>query len=401
VTLEAAMARIANRLTAKAVEKYKNAGMYADGDGLYFRVKEGGGAKGWLFRFKIDGKARAMGLGGYPVVSLAEAREKAAEARKLTRQGIDPIEARDATSALVKAVTFDAAAAAYVAEFASGWKHAKTPKRWLATCTAYASPVIGDKDVAAITADDIHRILAPIWVEKHETAITLRGRLEAVLDWATVKGYRQGANPATWRGNLKHMLHSPKQVRRIRPVKHHAALPWQDLPAFMVELRAREALAARALEITILCATRTMETLAVERFEIAGDLWTIPPARMKTGKEHRIPLSAQAAAIFDSLPHLHGSTFVFPGYRAGKSLSNMAMEMMLRRMGLADITVHGFRSTFRDWAAEETNFPREIIELCLAHDIGSEVERAYRRSDLLFKRKELMQMWADYACKNI
>jgi integrase len=380
------------KLTALKVQKTSAAGLHGDGGGLYLRVKDGG-AKSWVFRFQIDGKSRSMGLGSFPAVSLTEAREAAADARKLTSRGEDPIEVRTAGGASAKRLTFDQACAAYVEAHKAGWKNPKTAKRWLATCETYASPVFGKRAVATITSDDVLRVLAPIWSTKNETAAKLRGRLEAVLDWATVKKYRTGANPALWRGNLKHLL--PARAK-VRTVKHFAALPWQELPAFMTGLKDRDALAARALEITILCATRTSETLQEGHSEIKGDLWVIPPSRMKMGREFRIPLAPQAVAIFASLPILLESEYIFPGHRRRRPLSGMAMEMLLRRMNWNTITVHGFRSTFRDWAAEKTDFQREIIELCLAHDISSDVERAYRRSDLLFKRRELLKQWADY-----
>jgi integrase len=382
------------KLTALKVEKAKTPGLLNDGDGLYLKVTAKG-ARSWIFRFKLGGRSRDMGLGSYPVVSLAEAREKAAEARRHTNRGQDPIERRKTTETVTKGISFNAACAAYVEAHKAGWKNPKTAKRWLAVCEQYASPVFGTRDVSAITSEDVLRVLEPIWTKKNETAAKLRGRIEAVLDWATVRKYRTGPNPALWRGNLKHLL--PARAK-VRTVKHFAALPWQELPAFMADLRGRDALAARALEVTILCATRTTETLQAERSEISGDLWVIPTMRMKMAREHRIPLSTQAAAIFAALPMLDDSSYLFPGFRHGRPLSGMAMEMLLRRMERETITVHGFRSTFRDWAAENTNFPREVVELCLAHDVGTDVERAYRRSDLLIKRKVLMQEWSDYCC---
>lgn len=385
------------KLTAKAVEKTTKEGMHNDGDGLYLRVTDTG-AKGWLFRFKLKGKARAMGLGSFPVVMLADAREKAAEARKLTRAGVDPIEAKKAAEAPAKTVTFDEAIKAYVEAHKAGWKSQKTVKRWLAASDQYMSPVFGNRDVATITTDHVLRVLSPVWATKNETASKLRERIEAVLSWAKVKGYRSGPNPALWRDNLEHLLPSRKKIRKSKPVKHHAALPWQDVPEFMAELRTRGALSARALEITLLCGTRTSETIAAVRSERSGDLWVIPGLRMKADDEHRIPLSKQAAAIFDALPVMDDSFYIFPGHKRGRPLSNMAMLTLLTRMGRRyDITVHGFRSTFRDWAAEQTDFPREIAEMCLAHKVGDEVERAYRRSDLLAKRRALMQAWADFA----
>jgi integrase len=285
-------------------------------------------------------------------------------------------------------MTFNKAAAAYIQAHKAGWRGARTAHRWQSELERYAYPAFGKRDVATVTVDDVLHVLAPIWTTKNETASKVRERIEAVLDWAAAKGYRSGVNPAMWRGNLKHLL--PARAR-VHTVRHHPALPWQELPAFMAELRGRDALAARALETTILTACRTSEVLNADRSELNGDLWVIPAERMKARKEHRVPLSTHASAIISSVPCLEGNSYVFPGHRDGRPLSGMAMEMLLRRMGRSDITVHGFRSTFRDWAAEATDFPREIS--------GSEVERAYRRSDLLLKRKGLMQKWADYCCQ--
>ncbi len=380
------------KLTDVRVRKTAQTGLHNDGYGLYLKVTDGD-ARSWIFRFKIGGRTRDMGLGPYPEISLADAREKAADARKLTRQGIDPIEARRADGGAAKGMTFDKAAAAYIQAHKAGWRGARTAHRWQSELERYAYPAFGKRDVATVTVDDVLRILAPIWTTKNETASKVRERIEAVLDWAAAKGYRSGVNPAMWRGNLKHLLPARAKVHTVR---HHPALPWQELPAFMADLRGRDALAARALETTILTACRTSEVLNADRSELNGDLWVIPAERMKARKEHRVPLSTQAFTIISSLPCIAGNSYVFPGHRDGRSLSGMAMEMLLRRMGRSDITVHGFRSTFRDWAAEATDFPREISELCLAHEVGNEVERAYRRSDLLLKRRGLMQKWADY-----
>ena len=383
------------KLTDVMVRKTAQAGLHNDGYGLYLKVTDSG-ARSWIFRFKTGGRTRDMGLGPYPEISLAEAREKAADARKLTRQGFDPIEARKADGMASKGMTFDKAAAAYIQAHKAGWRGARTAHRWQSELERYAYPAFGKRDVATVAVDDVLRVLAPIWATKNETASKVRERIEAVLDWAGAKGYRTGVNPAMWRGNLKHLL--PARAK-VHTVQHHPALPWQELPAFMADLRGRDALAGRALEVTILTACRTSEVLNADRSELNGDLWVIPAKRMKGQKEHRVPLSTQACTIISSLPCLAGSGYVFPGHRDGRPLSGMAMEMLLRRMGRDNITVHGFRSTFRDWAADATDFPREISELCLAHEVGSEVERAYRRSDLLFKRRELMQTWADYCCQ--
>jgi integrase len=260
------------------------------------------------------------------------------------------------------------------------------------------SPLFGDRDVATITVDDVLRVLSPIWATKNETAYKLRGRLEAILDWAAVKKHRAGPNPASWKGNLKHLL--PPRAK-VHTVTHHAALPWQQLPAFMVDLRYRDALAARALELTILTACRTSEVLQARHIEVESGLWVIPKERMKMRREHRVPLAPQVVQLIAGLPRMNENPFLFPGNRNSKPLSSMCMEMLLRRMKREEITVHGFRSTFRDWAAENSDFPREIVELCLAHDIGSDVERAYRRSDLLNKRRQLMQEWMDYSLSQL
>ena len=380
------------KLTDVRVRKTAQTGLHNDGYGLYLKVTDGG-ARSWIFRFKTGGRTRDMGLGPYPEISLADAREKAADARKLTRQDIDPIEARKADRKACRGMTFDNAATAYIQAHKSGWRGARTAHRWQSELERYAYPAFGKRDVATITVDDVLHVLAPIWATKNETASKIRKRIEAVLDWAGAKGYRCGVNPAMWRGNLKHLL--PARAK-VHTVQHHPALPWQELPAFMAGLRSRNALAARALEITILTACRTSEVLNADRSELHGDLWVIPVERMKARKEHRVPLSTQTFKIISSLPCLEGNSYVFPGHRDGRPLSSMAMEMLLRRMGRSDITVHGFRSTFRDWTADATDFPREISELCLAHQVGNDVERAYRRSDLLLKRRGLMQKWADY-----
>ena len=382
-----------NKLSAKEVENLRKAGLHGDGGGLYLRVTATG-AKMWIFRYS----RRDMGLGGYPEISLEEARDLAADARKLLAKGIDPIEHRRAEPeepVRAKTITFTEACEKYLEAHKSGWRNAKHKQQWENTLKTYAEPALGKMQVETITADDCLKVLAPIWTNKPETASRLRGRIENVLNWCAAKGYRDRdrINLATWRGNLKHLL-AKRPKKSV--VRHHPALPWQDMPAFIAELRNRDALAARALELTILTTARTSEVLLAERTETNGDIWTVPAERMKMQIEHRVPLVPRAVEIIEALPVIEGSPYLFPGQRRGRPLSNMAMQMMLRRMGHDAITVHGFRSTFRDWAAEQTSFPREIAKLCLAHQVGNEVERAYRRSELLAKRRELLTQWADF-----
>jgi integrase len=382
-----------HKLSALEVKNAKIPHLYGDGGGLILRVTKSG-SKSWIFRYR----RRDMGLGAYPAVSLEDARRLAADARKKLVQGIDPIETRQAKTEKEKRITFAEACRQYIDAHAPGWKNAKHRQQWENTLHDYAEPILGKKDVRDITADDCLRVLSPIWTAKSETASRLRGRMENVLDWCAAKGYRDrnAVNPASWRGNLKHLLAGRPKKSSVR---HHSAMDWRELPAFMRDLRQRDGLAARALELLILTCARTSEVLLAERSEIVGGVWTIPAARMKGGLDHRVPLVPQALELLINLPVIEGNPYLFPGQRQGRPLSNMAMEMMLRRMGRGDITVHGFRSTFRDWAAERTSFPREIAEMCLAHLVGNEVERAYRRSELLEKRRDLLATWSDY-CLN-
>lgn len=396
-----AMARKIEKLTALKVGRKLAPGMYADGGGLYLQVT-GDGAKSWIYRFSLHGKAREMGLGSLSATSLADARAAAGKCRGLRQQGIDPINARKADRAqraleAAKALTFKEAAAQYIASHRAGWKNPKHALLWQNTLATYAEPVIGAVSVQAIDTGLVLRVLEPIWRTKPETASRVRGRIEAILDWAKVHGLRQGENPAQWRGHLQHSLPAKLKVRRV---KHHAALPYAELPDFIAKLRDQEGVAARALEFTILTAARTGDTIGAVWDEVRTSerLWTVPPERMKAGKEHRVPLSARALAILNEAKCTRTleSQFVFPGGRRGKPLSNMAMATVLRRMGQDDITVHGFRSTFRDWAAERTNFPSEVVEMALAHIVGNRVEAAYRRGDLFEKRRRLMADWATY-----
>jgi integrase len=376
------MARHINRLSDLKIRALKHGGMFNDGDGLYLKVTEAG-SRSWIFRYMQGGKRRDMGLGRYPGVSLAEARQLAKEAYVSIQRGVDPIEDRRAkvsAGRTSKAVTFAEAAERYIVAHESGWRNAKHRYQWRQTLiAAHAGPILGEMDIAAIDANDILRVLEPIWTAKPDTATRTRGRIEAVLDWAKVRGLRDGENPARWKGHLKHLLPARNKQNGIQ---HYAALPWREMPEFMVQLRAIDAIGARALEFTILTAARTIETLGAQWSEIdfAASVWQVPGERMKAGKEHRVPLTAEALAILGDVPRLQGNPFIFPGAKKGRGLSNLAMLMTLRRIR-PGLTVHGFRSSFRDWAAENTNFPREIGEAALAHTIGNAVERSYRRGD--------------------
>lgn len=404
------MAKGSERLSDRTVRAAKP-GMHPDGKGLYLQVREGSTegsvSKAWIYRYAAPGTAREryMGLGSYPAVSLAVARARAIEARKLRESQIDPIEHRDQQRVALKRaeaeeraklVTFDECRDAYIASHRAAWRNAKHASQWTNTLKTYVTPVFGTLPVQAVETGLVCKVLEPIWSTKPETASRVRGRIEAILDWAKVRQYRHGENPARWRGHLDHVLPARKKVRKI---KHHAALPYAEVGAFMASLRAREATAARALEFTILTAARTGEVLGARRNEVDlhSKVWAIPGDRMKSGREHRVPLSAAAAIVLERMLGSHESEYVFPGERR-TTLSNMAMDMLLRRMS-SDVTVHGFRSSFRDWAAEQTNFPNEVIEMALAHAIGDAVEAAYRRGDLFNKRRRLMDAWAEFCAK--
>jgi integrase len=396
------VARTTGRLTALKVEKAKQSGMYADGGGLYLQVTAGGAS--WVYRYMLNGRAREMGLGPLALFGLSEARAKALDARRLRHEGIDPIEARKAARMrerldAARAMTFKQCAQAYIKSHRTGWRNGKHAAQWEATLATYAEPVIGGLPVHAIDTALALKVLEPIWTEKPETASRVRGRIESILDWAKVRGYRSGENPARWRGHLDKLLPARGKVRKV---VHHAALPYSELPGFLVTLCEQQGIAARALELTILTAARTGETIGARwsELDLRDKSWTVPAVRMKAQREHRIPLSARALTILQEMQTLRPDgdpeAFVFPGGRLGRPLSNMAMTELLRRMGRGNITVHGFRSSFRDWAAERTGFASEAVELALAHAVGSKVEAAYRRGDLFEKRRRLMQQWATF-----
>jgi integrase len=372
-----------------------------DGHGLYFVSRPPNGAS-WMFRFSRHGKDRWMGLGQYPTITLADARTRADDARRLLIDGVDPIEHRrhrhaQAKLDIAKRVTFVECAGQYIASHQAGWRNPKHREQWGSTLKTYAYPTLSGLPVAAIDTGLVLKVLQPIWTAKPETASRLRGRIENVLDWATVRGFRQGDNPARWRGHLEKLLPHHSKVRRV---VHHAALSYAELPDFIMKLRAQDGTAARALEFAILTAARTGEVVGARWSEInlTHQLWTIPADRMKVGKEHRVPLSPRVCEILEAIKpeKADGEAFVFTGSKAGRSLSNMAFLMLLRRMKRGDLTAHGFRSTFRDWCAERTSFPSEVCEMALAHTVSSKVEAAYRRSDLFDKRRRLMSAWSDY-----
>lgn len=384
-----------NRLSPKVVSNKRTSGYYADGNNLYLQISKTG-TKSWIFRFTLNGKEREMGLGPLHTVALADARAAAADARKLLLQSIDPILARDAAKTeqalrRARAMTFADCAKAYIEAHRKGWKNAKHAAQWESTLETYADAIIGKLPVQDVDTALVMKVLEPVWHVKPETASRVRGRIESILNWATTRGYRTGENPARWRGHLDNLL--PALKKRLR-TKHHPALPFADMGAFVMSLRAQEGVAARALEFLILTAARTGEVIGAEWTEIdlSAKVWTIPASRMKAGNEHRVPLSPRALAILEAMDG-EQTGFVFPGQKEDAPLSNMAMLALLERMGRDDLTVHGFRSSFRDWTAERTSYPREVCEMALAHTVDNAVEAAYRRGDLFEKRRRLMTDW--------
>lgn len=405
------MAQMASeKLSDLAVKKQKKPGLYADGKGLYLQVAAGADAvtKSWIFRFKrqniAGGRARKMGLGPYPELSLAEARDRAREAYRQLLDGVDPIAARKsklmaARLSAARSKTFKECAEEYIRDHEATWKNGKHRAQWRSSLKNYAYPVFGSFPVAEIDLALILKAIKPIWHEKPETASRVRGRIETVLGWATVHGLREGDNPARWRGHLDNILPARAKVKRV---EHHAALRYLDLPAFMIKLRAMDAVSARALEFAILTITRTNETLRACRTEIdlENRMWVIPPERMKAGREHRVPLSTRAMEIIADAPTEKKNPYLFIGAQGGKPLSDMSMLMLLRRMGYEGTTVHGFRSTFKDWCSEQTAYPNELGEIALAHIVSDKTEAAYRRGDMLVKRRRLMDDWARFCASS-
>ena len=395
------------KLSAVEVAKAKGPAVLHDGGGLYLRVSPTG-SKSWVFRFQLDGKRRDMGLGPFPDISLAEARGNASAHRKQRHEGIDPLDAKAAQRqaqrlSVAKGRTFREVAEEFIGRNEAGWRNAKHRQQWVNTLQTYAYPTLGELPVSAIDPGFVVQVLDPIWTEKPETASRVRGRIEAVLDAATVRGFRQGPNPAQWKGNLAHILPARAKVRKVA---HHAALPLDGMPGFLAALRGREGMSARALEFTILTVARTGEALGAKwgEIDLAAKVWTVPAERMKAGREHRVPLSDAALTVLEKVRPLalmrdgkpDPTAPVFPGPRRALPMSNMVLLMLLRRMKRDDLTAHGFRSTFSDWAAERTAYPREVVEMALAHTVENKVERAYRRGDLFDKRRRLMADWAGF-----
>jgi integrase len=396
------MAREIGRLSSAKIRSAKRPGMYADGGGLYLHVGPTG-AKSWIYRFMLRGKAREMGLGPLHTIGLAEARQRTLDCRRQRFDGIDPLEARNAERAkakldAAKAITFDACAEAYIAAHRAAWRNTKHAGQWNATLRTYVSPAIGKLPIAAIDTGLVTKILGPIWTEKPETASRVRGRVESILDYATTLGWRTGENPARWRGHLENVLPARSKVRKV---EHHAALPWAEIGPFMAELRQQEGVGARALEFAILTAARTGEVIGARWSEVdlAAAVWTIPAERMKAGAEHRVPLSQAAMDVLRRMEPMRDAPdgFVFPGQQRGRPLSNMTLLAVLKRMRRPDLTTHGFRSSFRDWCAETTGYPHEVAEAALAHAISDKTEAAYRRGDLFEKRRRLMAEWAAFS----
>ena len=397
------MGRATSKLSVKFIERRDlKPGLYGDGGGLYLQVSDRR-TKSWVFRFMIRGVARKMGLGDVARVTLAEARKKAHAAHLLAGDGHDPIAERDARKAALavekaKAETFRECAEGFIAAHAHGWKNAKHAAQWSATLEQYVFPLIGALPVAAVDEAHVMKILQPIWPTKPVTASRVRGRIEKVLDRAKALKLRTGENPARWKGNLDHLLPKPSVVASV---DHHAALPYGDIPHLMAKLRQRATISARALEWTILCAARTGDTLGARRSEIKDGHWIVPSSRLKGRKgtdrrDHVVPLSDRALAILEALPS--DGDFLFPGTLSGRGLWHMALAEALKDLGIPPslATVHGFRSTFKDWCSEQTAYPNELSEMALAHTVSDKVEAAYRRGDMREKRRRLMQDWADY-----
>jgi integrase len=409
------MARVYERLTAMTVRQLRGAGRFPDGGGLYLQITPSG-ARSWIFRYRVAGRERQMGLGPLELVSLAQAREKARAARLQRYNGEDPLGGRAgrrpaAANAAPVSVTFKDAMVAYIDMNKAAWRNEKHIQQWSSTLETYAVPHFGSKALADIETADVLKALKPIWLTKSETASRLRGRIEAILSWGTVQGYRQGENPARWKGHIEMILPAKSKVAKV---KHHAALDYREMPAFMARMGSQVGVGVLALRFAILTAARTGEVIGADwrEIDLENRVWTVPASRMKAGREHRVPLSRpameilerQRAAWFDIEARRYRKTLkageagptgpVFWGQRADKALSNMSLLAVLRRMGRGDLTSHGFRSSFRDWAAEETDFQNEVVEMALAHAVGNKVEAAYRRGDLFEKRRLLMDRWA-------
>lgn len=397
------MPRVARELTALQVNRLTQPGCYAVGGvpGLCLYV-QASGARSWLLRLTVGSKRREMGLGGFPAVTLADARARARQQREKADQGVDPIEDRRAARSALQvaqaaALTFEKAAGQYIAAHEAGWKNAKHGQQWRNTLAQHVYPVMGQTLVRDVGLPQVLAVLEPIWKTKTETASRVRGRIESVLDWATARGYREGLNPARWRGHLDKLLAKPSKVAKVQ---HHPALPLDQIGSFMAELRAAEGMGARALEFVILTAARSGEVRGATwaELDLKAGAWTIPAGRMKAGREHRVPLSADALRLLEALPKEGGADLVFPSPKGAGQLSDMTLTAVMRRMKAPGVP-HGFRSCFRDWAAEHTSYPRELAEMALAHTIESKTEAAYRRGDMFERRRKMMDDWAAFLAR--
>lgn len=384
------------RLTAAQVKHTIKPGNYLDGEGLRLQVTKSG-SKTWILRFQLNNKTREMGLGSVKSVTLKAARDKAGDARKLLEAGIDPIAHRHALKQSVadnNEWTFDKCATAYIDSHSQGWSNEKHIAQWRNTIEQYCSPVFGNLPVSQVNTALVMQVIEPIWETRTETASRVRGRIENILAWAIARKYRDAPNPALWRGHIDTMLPKPTKVQTVR---HHPAMPYTDVPAFMSVLQPKDSTTAKAMQFTILTAVRTVEVIGAHwnEIDLSAEVWTIPAERMKSKLEHRVPLSRQALALLNSLSTTQG--WLFPSFQYGKHIGNNAMLKFLKKdMQHPTLTVHGFRSSFRDWCAEQTNYPREIAEAALAHTLKDKTEAAYQRADLLEKRRKLMQSWGDY-----
>ena len=414
------MARLIEKLTPLWVSKVKKPGYYSDGGNLWLQVSSSG-SKSWIFRFTINRKQREMGLGAVHTVSLSEARIKSRDLRSMLQEGVDPLANREETKqaealARARTMTFDQCAKEYIETHRSGWKNTKHAGQWESTIATYASPIFGSFPVSEVDTSLVVKVLSPMWKDKTETAKRLRGRIERILAWATTSGFRQGENPARWRGHFENLLAEPS---KIQIVKHHPSLPWKEIPNFMTALSEQKGIAARALELLIFTATRTSETLEMtwDELNLEDGVWVIPAERMKEEVEHEIPLSRQAIDLLSETPRI--GKFVFTGANYNSYLSDMSLTAVLKRMhyksikdggkGWIDpkrenrrITSHGFRSSFRMWGAESVShsFTREVIEFALSHQLPNKVESAYQRGTVFEKRIPLMQAWSDYCADN-
>lgn len=397
------MPKKVKELSALEVQRIREEGMHPVGGvpGLYLQVV--GGSRSWILRAMIGGRRRDMGLGSYPGTLLAAAREKAREAKNKIAQGIDPIgERQQAQAALRQAqsdlLTFAAAVPRFIQAKGGEWRNAKHRQQWENTLETYAVPVLGPMPLKLISQEHVMRVLDPIWLEKNETASRVRGRIEVILDWAKAQGFRAGENPARWRGHLDMLLPKPSKVAKV---EHQPAVQIDEMPAFMADLRERQGYAARALEFVILTASRSGEVRGAlwSEIDLAKNVWNIPAERMKAERPHRVALSGAAVDLLRALPRLEGTDLVFPGMKLGRPLSDMALTVLMRQMDFKDAAgrvavPHGCRSTFRDWVAERTNYPADLAEMALAHAIGDKTEAAYRRLDMIERRREMMDAWA-------